>query len=208
MTIAIDNAVPGVNLNEFLSRVQVAKECLGIHVAAKSNDTVRRRITLSIIDEYLMCGGDAATAFFLEASLYYALKQTTLFCTGLYPEEERWASLGKKRFGNDTREALKLVSEGYECKHQYPIVKKIMEVLNGAGDNEVQITETNLRERAHRSSRDLSMGSAQSLTKRVTSHRTWKRGADVPRRERNQMVTFKRGRRPFDPASETTQDKF
>ena len=172
--------VSGIDFQEFLSRIREVRDKLGIFVAAKSNDTVRRRITLTIIDEYLMCGGDTASAFFLEASLYNALKQTTLFCTGLYPEEERWASLGKRRFGNDTREALKLVSENFECNRRYPIVEKIMEVLNGARDDEVPAKKTGHGKRANRPSRDFKMDHPQPQTKRSTKHRTWKRSADLP----------------------------
>ncbi len=180
MPRAIDNGVPGVNLVDFIFRVREAMKQLGVYVAAKSNDTARRRITLTIIEEYFMCGGDTATAYFLEASLYYSLKQTTLFCTGLYSEEERWASLGRKRFRNDTRETLKLVSEGYEGNNQHPLVNKIMEVLNGAGDNEVQVKKTGHGKRANRLSRNFKMDHPQPHTKRSASHRTWKRGAGLP----------------------------
>ncbi len=51
-----------MRIEEFLSRVHESKNRLEIVVARKSNDAARRRIALTIVDDYLMSGGNTTNA--------------------------------------------------------------------------------------------------------------------------------------------------
>ncbi len=182
-----------VRIEEFLSRVHESKDRLEIVMAKKSNDAARRRIALTIVDDYLMSGGTATDAYFLESSLYDALKQTTLSCTGLYSEEERLTSLQTGRFKQDAKGSLKLVSEGFENKERYPLVIEIMEVLNGSRVDELQAEKVGHGKGTSGTFKGFKEGFIRPQAEGTSLHRTWEGGKDLPRRKHHEVVTLERG---------------
>lgn len=156
-----------LNITEFFSKVQEIKEHLGVRPSSRSNDQARRRIVLAITEAFLECierKDDAHQDYFFEANLYHALKQTNLSCTGVLPEEERLMNTGK--FGRSTGDALKLVSEGLECTEEYPLVTKILEILQDERD--IPIRTANIRERTDRFFRNQRGPVARAQEKRIT----------------------------------------
>ena len=115
------------DLEKYLDLIKEIKADMQIEPSGQSNETARRRITVACVDAYLSAGGNTREAYFFEASLFSATHEQALSCGGLLPEEIRLKSIG--RFGQDTSDCLKLLSEGCSLIPRMSLTQKTMEVL-------------------------------------------------------------------------------
>lgn len=131
----------------FLRKVRSVKEDFHIRKVKQSNERSRRRVTILVVNEYLLAGGDIHRAFYLEADLYKELKKENLSCD---PTEEEIRSRRLPR-RKDKRikhfNLLKLVSENFveENKISYPLTEKIIHILTK--EDEDGLSTDNIRRR-------------------------------------------------------------
>lgn len=105
----------------FPGQVGLVKEEFNIRKVKRSNECFRRRVTILVVNEYLLADGDIHRAFYLEADLYRKLKKENLSCDPT-EEEIRYRELPRRK-DNRVRHfnPLKLVSENFVGENKNPI---------------------------------------------------------------------------------------
>jgi len=105
----------------FPGQVGLVKEEFNIRKVKRSNECFRRRVTILVVNEYLLADGDIHRAFYLEADLYRKLKKENLSCDPT-EEEIRYRELPRRKDNRGRHfNPLKLVSENFVGENKNPI---------------------------------------------------------------------------------------
>lgn len=173
--------VKNFNVKDFFERVEVVKDEMGIVANGDSNDTKRRRVTLSCVEAFLLAGGSATQAYFFEAELYARSKDASLSCKGRLPDEDIFADKG--RFGRDNPDARRLVSETYAWQGAPScLITKLLEVLSAERTNPKD-NKSDTGKGIARHPRNLPVDSREKEGRGPTLHRTRKGQTGLSRRK-------------------------